>query len=318
MSKLNIVFMGTPQFAVPSLIAINEKYGIKAVVTATDKPKGRGHILLPSEVKIKALELGIPILQPDSLKSEEFLCQLDELSPDIIVVVAFRILPKEVYTKPKIGCFNIHGSLLPKYRGAAPINHAIIEGEKITGLTSFLLQEKVDTGDVLLQQAIPIPSNATASDLHDLLMPISSRLAIDTFELLISGNYKPLPQNNDETTPAPKLFTENAKINYSQSAERVKNFIHGYSSIPGAWSIWNSKKVKFFRADFQQCQCDATEMMREKLINSGDYLIEDGKFIVKCSHGYLFVNQLQIEGKKALNIADFLRGYKGKLFGSFN
>lgn len=310
--------MGTPRFAVPSLLALHNKYGVSAVVTAPDKPKGRGHKLLPSEVKIKAMELGIPVLQPERLKDDLFLKELDSFSPDIIVVVAFRILPKEVYTKAKIGCFNIHGSLLPKYRGAAPINHAIIEGEQITGLTSFLLQEKVDTGDILLQQAIPIPNNATASDVHDLLMPISSKLAIDTCELLISGNYKPLPQNNDEATPAPKLFTENAKINFSMPAQRVRNFIHGYSSVPGAWAIWCDKKVKFFRADFEQCQCNATELMKENLLESGDFLIDNNNFIIKCSHGYLFIKQLQIEGKKMLNIDDFLRGYKGAPFGKLS
>lgn len=314
--SLSIVFMGTPEFAVPTLIELNKKYNVKAVVTATDKPQGRGHKVLPSPVKKTALELGLQVLQPENLKDSEFIETLKSINPDIIVVVAFRILPREVFTIPRLGCFNIHASLLPKYRGAAPINWAIINGEKITGLTSFLIQEKVDTGNILLQTVIPISEGATSGDLHDLMAPLAARLAIDTCELLARGNYKPIPQDESLATSAPKIYSHNAKINFDDYAEIVRNFIHGYSPVPGAWTIFEGKKMKIFRADYEKCSCSVNDVFLG-LEKPGEFLIEKGQFCVKCKAGFIFIKELQIEGKKVTAAADFINGYKGEKKGMF-
>ncbi len=314
--SLSIVYMGTPKFAIPALEALNEKYEVKAVVTATDKPQGRGHKVLPSDVKLKALELGIPVLQPEKLKDEEFIAEIKKINPDIIVVVAFRVLPKEVYSLAKLASFNIHGSLLPQYRGAAPINWAIINGDKFTGLTSFLLQDKVDTGDVLLQSIAPIPDGATAGDLHDLLAPLSAKLAVDTCELIASGSYRPIPQSDSEASLAPKIFQQTAQIDFSMNAEQVRNFIHGFSPAPGAWTIWNGKLLKILRASFQYCQCDLPESIK-KLDKPTQYYVGKDKFAVRCTYGIIFIEELQVEGKKPMKAIDFLRGYKGEPYGEF-
>lgn len=314
--SLSIVFMGTPKFAIPALEALNEKYDVKAVVTATDKPQGRGHKTLPSEIKVKALELGIPVLQPEKLKDEEFIDEIKRINPDIIVVIAFRILPREVYSLAKLACFNIHGSLLPKYRGAAPINWTIINGDKLTGLTSFLLQDKVDTGEMLLQSVIPIPDGATAGDLHDLLSPLSAKLAVDTCELIASGNFKTIPQIDSEASPAPKIFSHSAQINFEMNAEQVRNFIHGFSPVPGAWTMWNGKLLKILRADFELCQCELPNGV-DKLESPYQFFIDKDNFAVKCGHGVIYIKEMQAEGKKAMKTIDFLRGYKGEPFGRF-
>jgi len=314
---LNIVFMGTPKFAVPTLEALHNRYGVRAVVTATDKPQGRGHKVLPSDVKKRALELGIEVLQPESLKDQDFIEKLKYLNPDIIVVVAFRILPKEVYTLPKLGCFNVHASLLPKYRGAAPINWAIINGESITGLTSFLIQDKVDTGNILLQKIIPIPSGATAGDLHDLMAPQAADLACDTCELLAKGNYKPIQQDESQATLAPKIFSHTAKINFNDYAEKVRNFIHGHSPVPGAWTLFDGKKLKILRTDFDKCSCSIDEPFLQ-LEKPGEYLIYNSQFVVKCAAGVISIKELQLEGKKVMNVSDFINGYKGNLKGMFD
>lgn len=315
--SLSIIFMGTPKFAVPTLEALHKKYGLSAVVTATDKPQGRGHKVLPSDVKKRALELGIKVLQPDNLKDQGFLDELKSLNPDIIVVVAFRILPKEVYTLPKLGCFNIHASLLPKYRGAAPINWAIINGDSLTGLTSFLIQEKVDTGNILLQKVIPIPEGATAGDLHDLMAPQAAQLACDTCDLLLKGNFKPIQQDDSQATLAPKIFSHTAKINFNDYAEKVRNFIHGHSPTPGAWTIFDGKKLKIFRAEYEKCSCSIPEPFLT-LEKPGQYLIHNSQFVVRCAVGVIFIKELQIEGKKVMNVQDFTNGYKGNLTGMFD
>lgn len=314
--SLKIVFMGTPEFAVPTLEELNKRYEIKAVVTATDKPQGRGHKVLPSAVKKRALELGLNVLQPENLKDESFIETLKIIDPDIIVVIAFRILPKEVYTIPKLGCFNVHASLLPKYRGAAPINWAIINGEKITGLTTFLIQEKVDTGNILLQSVVPIPEGATAGDLHDIMSPLAAKIAVDTCELLASGNYKTIPQDDREATLAPKIFSHTGKINFNDFAEKVRNFIHGYSPVPGAWAIFNGKKLKILRVDYDNCSCSADGAFL-KLQKPGEFMIHNGQFCVKCAAGLIFIKELQLEGKKVMKIIDFINGYKGNSTGMF-
>jgi methionyl-tRNA formyltransferase len=300
--------MGTPEFAVPTLEKLNEKYGIGLVVTVPDKAQGRGLKLMPSAVKEKAIELEIPILQPESLKSEEFIRTVSEFNPDIIVVLAFRILPEEVFTLAKVGSFNIHASLLPAYRGAAPINWAIINGEKKTGLTSFLLEKKVDTGSILLSKEFEIPDGFTAGDLHNALMPLSAELAIETCELLLSWNYQLIPQDESKASKAPKIFPEDCKIDWSLPAEKIRNFIHGTSPTPGAWTIWDDKRLKILRARIS----DNKEGI------AGFFIIENSQFMVFCGEDAIIIDELQAEGRKPMKIKDFLNGYKGENQGIFD
>ncbi len=305
--KPNIVFMGTPEFAVPTLDKLHETFGVKAVVTVPDKPQGRGKKVMPSEIKIKALKLGIPLLQPDKLKDENFIKELKTYEPDIMVVLAFRILPEEVFSLSNIATYNIHGSLLPKYRGAAPINWAIMNGEKTTGLTSFILEKKVDTGNILLQKAIDIPEGATAGDLHDLMMPEAAQMAIDTCNLLHSGDYKLMKQDDTLASPAPKIFPEFCKISWNQHAQILRNFIHGLSPFPGAWTIWNGERLKILRVEFSACGKGVP----------GTYSINDNIMNVQCDKGIISLREIQLPGKRPMKIQDFLRGYRGIKEGIF-
>jgi methionyl-tRNA formyltransferase len=298
--KPKIIFMGTPKFAVPTLKAINEEFGITAVVTAADKPSGRGQKPKQSEVKTAALELGLQVLQPDSLKSDEFVRQISEIEPDIIIVVAFRILPASVYTLAKLGAFNIHASLLPKFRGAAPINWAIINGERQSGLTTFLLNEKVDTGSVLIQMPVDISEDATAGDLHDILMELSPKAAIETCNMLLSGNFIPIKQNDSEATPAPKIFPEMCAIDWSKTATDVKNFIHGMSPYPGAWTTLESKRLKILK-----CRTSSADLPQ------GNCLFENGKMLIGCRNGSIELIEVQYEGRKSMTAADFINGWRG-------
>lgn len=303
----NIVFMGTPEFAVPSLISINEKYGVKAVVTVPDKPKGRGLKLSYSPVKEKAIELGIPVLQPEKLKDESFIENLKQFEPDIIVVIAFRILPKAVYLLPKIASFNIHGSLLPKFRGAAPINHAIIRGEKKSGLTSFILGEKVDTGNMLLQYECEITENMTAGELHDKLMPEAANLSLRTIEILLGGNYQPIIQDESLASPAPKIFRDNCKINWNNPQEQVHNLIRGLSPHPGSWTLLEGKQYKILRT-----------IKVNKNIEQGKYIIKENKMLVGCSDMALEILEIQPENKKPMPIKEFINGWRGPIEGRFD
>jgi len=304
-NTLKIIFMGTPVFSVPSLKAIYEKYGVEAVVTVPDKPKGRGRKLQGSPVKEFAIENGIAILQPDKLSDESFIAEIKEINPDIICVIAFRILPEEVYSLANIAAFNIHGSLLPKYRGAAPINWAVINGEKETGLTSFVLQKKVDTGDILLKERIDIEEDMTAGELHDKLMGIASGLSINTIELLRSADYKTYSQNDEQASPAPKIFKDDCLIDWKNDSERVKNFIHGLSPYPAAWTIWNGKTVKVLRA----------KNTDRKLGSTGAYLISDGELFVMCGDGCLEIVEIKPEGKRNMLVSEYLKGYRGEMSG---
>jgi len=297
--------MGTPEFAVPALEKLHKEFGIKCVVTVPDKPRGRGQALVPSAIKQKAVELSLPVLQPESLKDENFIKEISVFNPDIIVVIAFRILPPAVFNLAKLGAFNIHASLLPKYRGAAPINWAIINGEKQTGLTSFLLEEKVDTGKIILQNSIEIPEGATAGDLHDLLMPMTADIAVDTCRLIIEGNYKPIIQDNSQATPAPKLFREQCQISWSQNVEKLRNFINGVSPIPGAWFDWDGKRYKVLRVDYSEHGSDSP----------GSFFIGNAHLNVYCDKGFITILEIQPQDKKPMKIEDFLRGYRGELSG---
>jgi len=295
----NIIFMGTPEFSVPTLEEINHKYGIKCVVTVPDKPQGRGLKLAYSPVKQKALELNIPILQPEKLKDEIFINQLKSYNPDIIVVVAFRILPQEVFSIPKIATFNIHASLLPKYRGAAPINHAIINGEKITGLTTFIIKEKVDTGNILLKKEIELYDGITAGELHDILMIEAPKIAIDTIELLLSGKYNALPQNEIEATPAPKIFRDFCKINWNNSAVNLRNFIHGLSPYPGAFTKICDNTVKILRVKISNHKLEPSQ-----------FIITNNNLLIGSIDNALEILEIQPENKKVMNIKDFINGWR--------
>lgn len=307
---MNIIFMGTPQFAVPSLnILLNSHHKISAVVTVPDKPKGRGQHLAQSDVKKFAAEAGLNILQPDSLKDPEFIEELKSLSPDLIVVVAFRILPKSVFKLPKFGSINLHASLLPKYRGAAPINWAVINGERETGVTTFFLQEKVDTGSIIMQRSIDILSDDNAGTIHDKLMDIGAQVVFDTVDLIENTNGSPpvFKQNNGEATPAPKIFKDDCRIDFDRSVDEVYDFIRGLSPYPGAFTEHQGKIIKIF---------STSKSHWDSLKGPGRFLIKDGRLFVSTLNEFLEVTELQMEGKKRMNSAEFLNGYSG-LFKKF-
>ncbi len=307
-NKVNprIVFFGTPEIAVPVLEEIHRQYGIIAVVTNPDKEQGRGKKLLPSEVKVKAISLGITVLEPTDLNSEDFYNELKQLNADIFVVFAFKILPNNILELPKLGSFNIHPSLLPKYRGAAPINHSIINGDKITGITTFLMEQKVDSGNILIQEELPIPEDSTAGDMQKIVMQVAPKIAIRTINLLMNGDYQLLQQDNSLATKAPKLFKENCQINFNQDAEIVKNFINGVSPEPAAWFMWNNLNYKILRA---KKSTDTSPL------HAGEYLIQNKKFQIGCHNGTIEVLEIQPPTKKAMTAKEFINGYKGEIKG---
>lgn len=298
----SIIFMGTPDFAVPTLIALHKEFGVCAVVTVPDKPQGRGLHLQASAVKRAAIELGITtILQPNSLKDEQFQQELYALEPDIMCVVAFRILPAQVYSMARKGAFNIHGSLLPKYRGAAPINWAIIRGEEQTGVTSFLLADKVDTGTMIDRRVVPITDTMTAGELHDALMPRAAELAVQTTHLLLGGTIYPEVQNDAQATTAPKIFRAMCVIDWTQSAIAIRNFIHGLSPSPGAWTLLDGKPCKILRAVVDT---------QHRHIAPGEYHRYDMALHIGCGTASLRIVTIQPEGKKVMAVEDFLRGWR--------
>lgn len=296
--------MGTPEFAVPSLnILADNGYQVVAAVTASDKRGGRGGAqVLESAVKKAAVARGIPVLQPQNLKAPAFVEELETLSPDLAVVVAFRMLPEVVWSLPRIGTFNLHGSLLPKYRGAAPINWAIIEGEKETGVTSFFLRHEIDTGDIILQRRIGIGENETAGELHDRMMILGSETVLQTVRLIEQGNYVLEAQDAELASKAPKIFHETCEIDFSQPMARVHNFIRGLSPYPAAWTLLSGKELKIFRTtiDYQAPKHPP-----------GTFLSKDPKSLkVATLDGYLNILELQPEGKKRMDAAAFLNGYR--------
>lgn len=300
--ELRIVFMGTPDFAVASLQKLlSEGCQIVAVITSPDKPAGRGMDIQESPVKKFALEHHLNILQPEKLKDENFIAQLTSLKPDLQVVVAFRMLPEKVWNLPPMGTLNLHGSLLPQYRGAAPINWAIINGEKFTGVTTFKLKHEIDTGNILLSEKIMIDNNDTAGSLHDKMKIVGANLLYQTIVGLANNAIEEKPQDNIELKNAPKIFTETCKINWAQSCESVHNLIRGISPYPGAFSFLDGKKIKIFK----------TEISNEVALQPGE-MITDGKTFLRfsCNDKQLDIVELQLEGKKRMAISDFLRGYR--------
>ncbi len=306
---MRIVFMGTPDFSVPCLDKILQAgYEVTAVVTAPDRPSGRGRKLRPSPVKQYALEHGLTVLQPEKLRDPEFHAQLETAAPDLMVVVAFRMLPEVVWSMPSIGTFNLHASLLPDYRGAAPINWAIINGETKSGATTFMIDKKIDTGNLMLQQEVEIPAEWTAGDLHDSLMIMGADLVLETVKGLEAGTLEAKPQ--DESlfkNKAPKIFKEDCEINWEQPARTVYNLIRGLSPYPTAWTAYGDQSVKIFLAQLTHEPTQETE--------AGTVRISDDRsqLFVACADEWLEIVSLQMPGKKRMPTADFLRGFKDEL-----
>lgn len=303
---MRIVFMGTPDFAVESLDRlVNAGFDVVGVVTATDKYGGRGgKKLIQSAVKKYAEAKGLKVLQPKNLKAEEFVSELRALKADLQVVVAFRMLPEVVWNMPPHGTLNIHGSLLPKYRGAAPINWAVIRGEKETGVTSFFLKHKIDTGNIILQSKMPIGPDDTAGDVHDKMMVLGADLLVDTVNAILNGEAKALEQDETEVTEAPKLFRETCEIDLNQDIQDVYNFVRGLSPFPTAWTMLEDKMLKIIKC--KMVRVDSSESC--EAVGTVDIKAKIG-FKLWAQNGYLDIEELQIQGKRRMNIKDFLNGY---------
>ena len=302
---MRIVFMGTPDFAVASLDAlISNGFNVIAVVTAPDKPAGRGLKMNQSAVKQFALQHNIPVLQTEKLKDPAFIDTLKKLAPDLQIVVAFRMLPEIVWNMPPLGTINVHGSMLPQYRGAAPINWAVINGEKTTGVTTFKLQHAIDTGNILLQASMPINDNETAGEVHDRMKNLGAELLVKTVTGLVDGSIHEQPQPTDEgqLKHAPKIFTETCQIDWNHSAESIHNQIRGLSPFPGAFTQLHGKMLKVFESSF------STEAHHQ----TPGSIDSDGKTYIRYAaiDGWVNILTLQMEGKKRMAVADFLRGYR--------
>jgi methionyl-tRNA formyltransferase len=306
--NLRIIFMGTPDFAVASLDAlVNAGCNIVGVITAPDKPAGRGMKLTESAVKKYAVEKGLNILQPEKLKNPEFIEQLRALKADLQIVVAFRMLPEIVWNMPPLGTVNLHGSLLPQYRGAAPIHWAVINGEKETGVTTFKLKHEIDTGDILLQKSFPIGDDETTGEVHDRMKIIGADLLVETVKGLAEGNLEKTAQAliaNSESPVlkhAPKIFTETCQIHWNEPVEKIHNLIRGLSPFPGALTTLDEKILKVYRSKKES----ATHTF------PAGKVLSDGKTFLKyaCTNGYIHILDLQLEGKKRMLVEDFLRGY---------
>jgi len=304
--SLRIVFMGTPDFAVASLdILVQNGFNIVGVITAPDKPAGRGLQLQESAVKKYAVSKGLHVMQPEKLKNPEFLEELRGLKADLQVVVAFRMLPVVVWDMPKLGTINVHGSLLPNYRGAAPINWAIINGEKESGVTTFKLQHEIDTGNVMFSQAVPIREDETAGELHDALMQTGAELLLKTVTAIATGDVHEIPQAHmkaEDIKHAPKIFKEDCQIKWEDSIDYVYNLVRGLSPYPTAWAYLQGKSVKIFKAAKEKTT---------PAVAPGEF-VTDGKSYLKIAakDGYLHLLEIQLEGKKRMDIEAFLRGFR--------
>jgi methionyl-tRNA formyltransferase len=302
MTSLRIIFMGTPEFAVPSLeILIAQKFNVVAVITAPDKPQGRGKKLIPSPVKEAALKHNLLILQPTNLKSPEFIEELKSYKANLQIVVAFRMLPEVVWSMPSLGTFNLHASLLPHYRGAAPINWAIINGETETGVTTFFLKHEIDTGSVIFQEKEPIYASDDAGTLYNRLMKKGSDLVLKTVKAISAGDYPSLPQNiSEEIKHAPKIFKETCEINWNQTVKKVVDFVRGLSPYPGAWTVLNGKVYKILKSE-------PTVDNRKSIVECGHWIVDNG-LKIKTTDGWINILEFQPEGKKRMLVAEFLRG----------
>ena len=310
---LRIVFMGTPEFAVPSLRALVEGgYNVVAVVTTPDKPAGRGQKIHESDVKVAARELGLPILQPEKLRDTEFVEAMQALQPDLGIVIAFRMLPEVIWAMPRLGTFNLHASLLPQYRGAAPINWAIINGESETGVTTFLLNHEIDKGAIIGQIRTPIGEEDNIGTMYDRLMSIGTGLVVETVERIAAGDIEPVEQMHiDESTlrPAPKIFKEDCRIDWNRNGRDIVNFVRGLSPYPAAWTPMSGEGVQPLTA----------KIFSAKFIPAGGEscgecgnIVSDGKSYirVRCADGQVEIGELQIAGKKRMAVKELLLGFR--------
>lgn len=308
---LRIVFMGTPEFAVTSLRALVEGgYNIVGVVSTPDKPAGRGRKIQQSDVKQYAVEQGLPVLQPVKLRDPEFQAELEALKPDLGIVIAFRMLPESVWSLPRLGTFNLHASLLPQYRGAAPINWAIINGESETGVTTFLLNHQIDTGDIIGQVRCPILPSDNIGTLYDKLMNIGSGLVIETVEKIAEGNITPVVQSHipdSELKPAPKIFKEDCLIDWTKEGEQIVNFVRGLSPYPAAWSYMYKDNVEVNSAKVFSVSFEKADHQR----NAGE-VNTDGRTVLKvaCKDGWISLDEVQLAGKRRMAIRDLLLGLR--------
>ncbi|MBS4035494.1 MAG: methionyl-tRNA formyltransferase [Ignavibacterium sp.] len=298
---MNIVFMGTPDFSIPSLkILFESKHNISTVVTQPDKQRGRGQKVSFTPVKQYAVDNSTSVYQPEKLKGNfEFVEQMKSLQPDLFVVVAFRILPKEVFDIPKYGSFNLHGSYLPKYRGAAPIQWALIHGETETGLTTFKLAEKVDTGNIYLQEILPIFPEDNFESLHDRMSELGAQMVLDTVNLIESGSYNLKPQDDSLASPAPKITKEICLIDWNKPALEIHNLVRGLSPHPAAYFLYKEKVMKIYK----------TEIVRELNLKPFEFYQTKNELIIGCSKDALRILEIQQEGKRRMTVEEFLRGF---------
>ena len=305
-SDIRIVYLGTPEFAVAGLRALVEGgYNVVAVVTMPDKPAGRGHQMQYSDVKKYALEVGLPVLQPEKLKDEAFVETLRSYRADLQIVTAFRMLPEVVWTMPRLGTFNVHGSLLPQYRGAAPINWAVMNGDKETGLTTFMLKHEIDTGNMILQERIAIGEDENVGSVHDRLMELSKSMVLRTVDLIIECENKgiavpttPQPEIAD-LRPAPKIFKEDCEIKFEEkTAEEVHNFVRGLSPYPAAWANLDLNGITF----------ENVKIYAVEILDNGQWTMDKSSIIVPCKEGAVSILKLQVPGKKRMDAKSFLNG----------
>lgn len=305
---MKIVFMGTPQFAIPSLSKlVHSKHQLEGVVTVPDKPRGRGQKLSESSIKSFATSLGLKVLTPENLEDKIFIQTLRNLKPDLIAVVAFRILPEEVFSLPPLGTINLHASILPKYRGAAPINWAIINGETRTGLTTFFIRKMVDTGDMILQREINIGPDETFGELHDRMSDLGAEMLLETIDLIEKkGEVRLFKQDDSLATRAPKITPEHCRIDWSSDAQSLKNLIRGLSPVPGAYAMFRGKVLKIYRANA------IGEYTHNE--NFGEVVESDmlDRVLVRTGRGFLSLLEVQPESKKKMSAEEFLRGYRVK------
>ncbi len=306
---MRIIYLGTPDFAVAGLkTLIENNYNVVAVVTAPDKPAGRGKKIQETAVKKYALSQNIDVLQPTNLKDEAFLAELKSYKADLQIVVAFRMLPEKVWNMPPLGTFNLHASLLPQYRGAAPINRAIMNGETETGVTTFFLKHEIDTGNIILREKIDIHETMDAGELHDSLMEIGSHLILKTVQLIENKEVEETPQDSiatSELKDAPKIFKQDCQVDWTWGTEKIYNHIRGLSPYPAAWTKLNGKSLKIFKGE--------TLIQRHDL-NIGDIKTDNKTYLqIAVKDGFYKISELQIEGKKRMSVADFLRGYSNTL-----
>jgi len=308
--ELKIVFLGTPEFAVESLDAlVTNKFNVVGVVTATDKPAGRGHKLLQSAVKKYAVSHNLPVLQPERLKDPTFIEELRVLNADLFIVIAFRMLPEAVWQMPRLGTFNLHASLLPKYRGAAPINWAVINGEKETGVTTFFLKHEIDTGDIIDRERIDILDTDNVGNVHDKLMHLGAALTLKTVNSIIDGTFTTVPQDDmlagTQPTPAPKIFRETCHIDLSRSAVDIHNLVRGLSPYPAAWTDIITADGKTLTAKIFATALTSRNSSPE---NKGKVFAENGKLYAGGADNLIEILELQPSGKRRMTSAEFLRG----------